>query len=585
MTAPKWLGGFGNCCCGDCILLSDDFEREEIGTDWEVSTGGSWNIISGDLRQATDDGVLIHVTEFTETKLAVKSTFRPNAVGDRPRLIIGWEDSSNYFFAQVRVTEDQSFLSLGQVDGGVETYLSNEAAQHEDSGIYGKDEDINLWLCYSSSTGLLRAMLRSSTGGYGQYQSVAVTLPGTYRVGIEVHQNGSVQFHDFEVNKCSSCSRKCAIVDDDFNRADIGENWDVRSGSVTMTWPGGDYGGVEIADTNSLIVSESAISVHENSLSPYAQVVESDITVEAGGAAMLVIAYTNDSTYHYAKWALSSDGLTETLGIYSSASGTALTSTTVNTYGSPGVSSISTRLRVCYSGYAINAELFPDGTVISWPVTTATGMRSGFGTKGSSGLVTFNQYMNLFMGSGGWIPDPGSPNEYQYPAECPTCTSACSVCDADYPAPPEITATIGAGLTDGECGYCDQIAGEYVLRNTGGCCWTYKKLNVCSWHIGGTTPDPLPRDLAITLCVENAFGGNVKWTLTIELMPTAGTMTTIDPLTARTAIYTTTLAKDAQSCQNPPATLTRTGSDLIALTIDGYNHCEGASPATVSLSA
>ncbi len=188
----------GGChCCENCAVSSDDFNRvdaEDPGTDWtEVS--GDADIVSNALQVAASS-IVIHNTSSTIPTVIVTATVTL-AAGEAARLILGYVDSSNYFYAEY--TEGSpGTITINQVASGVDT----ELATLSDTVATG---DI-LVFC-ASERGHMRAWCTSSSG--------VLINTGVYATGKQqglATDADQVEFDDFTVNKideergCTGCS-------------------------------------------------------------------------------------------------------------------------------------------------------------------------------------------------------------------------------------------------------------------------------------------------------------------------------------------------------------------------------------------
>jgi hypothetical protein len=578
---PKKNNPGCNCCTVTCNPdLSDDFTRADstsMGGTWS-EVAQNWSIESNAAVCAAANGLLASTStslgDADQVQMHVALNF--DTVGDIARGIIGYVDTSNYYFAEVRVTEDLVFLRLGQRVSGTTTYLTNEAAQIEDAGVWGKGEDFILRICYDRTTDELKANTYTTEGAMiGQFSTATVTLPATYAIGLAtVTQTGQINFLSVDFYPCGTCSNRCEVVDDDFNRSTVGENWDVRSGAFSTTWDGVSASGVLNANSaNSLLICKSFLSEFPESINDYAQVTQATVTLFPGGSIILVCGYQNDSNYYFARYDLSTDGKTETLRLYIRNGGSNVqlgSNLTARTYVT-GQTSVTNVMRLCYTSFGVTIEL-QTGHRIEVANATRTGMQAGIGTFSSTGNTTATFFTYGILGS-----DTGYGETF--PAgSCRTCTPSCSSCHATYPAPLEMEIDIGTGWTDNTCD-CDSIPGVYILRYTGGCCWRYVRNNFCVYTRCSTTN--AVHQLNVTLCVATS-GSNLVWTLTVSTSVTGGT---IDPCSPVETIYQATVAKTDDGCQNPPASLALTATNNLVATISGVKVCNGTSPATVGLTA
>lgn len=152
----------------------------------------------------------------------------------------------------------------------------------------------------------------------------------------------------------------------------------------------------------------------------------------------------------------------------------------------------------------------------------------------------------------------------------------CFICDCEATLKSSYTIDLGSGgWTDGTCDWCDQVLGAFVLGaiDSGSCCATYSDADVCDiddCEPGGSLPDFL-----ITLCLEDAGGGQLKWTARVEIR-----YFTIQNPSCNHGTATATYESDPfdpTDCSVVPVNLDKL-TDVIE-----YGLCGGALPATITL--
>lgn len=553
---------FDECC--DCEVFEDDFDRadtSDLGEAWSEEEG-DWSIVTNAVECDAADGVLLHAGVLTEETLDVEVIVNLDTIDDVARLVIGAADADDFYFAQVRVTEDCAFLRLGQMVAGVITWLSEEAAQVEDAGLYGRGEDLRLHVCYANE--VLKANVMATTEGamLGAFQAVEVTLPSSYQIGLATGtQTGTIRFLSFAASKCGTCTQRCFVVNEDFSSGTLGDNWDVRSG--TWTAP-------STASANAVAISRSYLSTYPESQNSQAQYVHAAIGLEPGAVAMLILAYESDNKYLFATYGLSADGKTETLRIYRRSGGTntQLATRTARTYVT-GQASVNNLLRVCFNGSAMVANLFIGGSLYSTVTAGFVGKQAGIGAFSSSGLVTFGEFYYSILGT--------TPTWYDSASDplnpvCPACEAVCADCHVDHPPPPTLRVTIPEGMADGLCNACDQIAGEYTVVSTGACCWEYLGPPLCTRSFTNCTPNPATLRLYIRVCF-SVVSGNAQWDCLVQLNSNASC---IDPISPANATYRGTTPSTNERCVTPVSTLN-------LLSDNWGTTCDGTTPTTVGL--
>lgn len=575
------------CCCVACEVFTDEVTRADDtgpGAAW-LEVDETWPVVSNAFEPSGAGALLLYNTVITAaTSLAVTATINLDTIGDVARLLIGYA-SGDYYFAQIRVTEDLAFLRLGKVVSGTTTYLSNEAAQLESRGLYGRGEDVKLRVCYAD--GILRANIfdPNATPPFdqqlGSYQSIAVTLPTDYQVGLATDtQTGTIRFLDASADRCVTCGKQCEVVSDSYIREDVGaalgDNMDVRSGTWAIMGAGaGEY--LYTTSSSAVVVYKSFLSEYEDTVnvgSGKSQVVQVTGQLTPGASLQAILAWSSDTRYLYCEWSLSGDGKTETAKLFTRGvfGATQVAAITGRVYPDAQTDIINT-FRVCYSGTTLTANFLSGISLGATLGDFYTGMQAGVGTTGNTGTVvvaSFDYYLYGIIGA--WGPPGVGTTEWSSGA-CPTCPPVCNVCDVDYPPPQTLTATIPPGLTDGFCDGCDLIAGEYVLQNTGLCCWSYDGPTLCGFSIPGCTPNPAAGHLRIQLCLSQ-FSGTATWLAFVSLITNASC---VDPVSTASARYELAVTLEDDTCQDPPATLPLTSDDW-------GTTCDGTTPTTIGLS-
>jgi hypothetical protein len=147
----------GCTCCGDCTILEDDFDRADstnLGADWEERVG-DWSI-SGNAAVCASANSLMITTASNPDALPegyVAVVVSCNTASDLARVIIGYVDDNNYYFAQARFTATDSFLRVGRNNAGVISYLAAEETLSSGS----INDDALLRICYAN--GVITAQL------------------------------------------------------------------------------------------------------------------------------------------------------------------------------------------------------------------------------------------------------------------------------------------------------------------------------------------------------------------------------------------------------------------------------------------
>lgn len=172
--------------------------------------------------------------------------------------------------------------------------------------------------------------------------------------------------------------------------------------------------------------------------------------------------------------------------------------------------------------------------------------------------------------------------EYLLSASRPTCgictcttgdddAEPCDCCDPDFPPASAYVLDFGAGgLTDDECGFCDEIAGEIELTAAASCLWVYSDPVTCN----PPSFDCNPSSLEYHLSLVDDGGGGCKWRATINLLALQDPADSCGELFA---VYESASIASDEDCQTVPATL-----NLVA---SGNSYCGGSWPDPITLEA
>ncbi len=110
------------CCCGGgCQFFSDDFAVDDLATNY-TSVSGSWAISGGNLHTASSSAVLTGSTANPNSDSNTKVSVTVNIAtdGDTARIILNYQNSSNYWFAEVKAGSG-AYLRIYQRSGGSNT--------------------------------------------------------------------------------------------------------------------------------------------------------------------------------------------------------------------------------------------------------------------------------------------------------------------------------------------------------------------------------------------------------------------------------------------------------------------------------
>ncbi len=170
------------CCCTNCQFFSDDFAVDDLATNY-TSVSGSWAISGGNLHTTSSSAVLTGSTanpnSDANTKVSVTANIGTN--GDAARIILNYQNSSNYWFAEVIAGSSPS-LKIYQRSGGTNTQkaycTSFTQAAASNFTFCASIEDSNLIRAYVNGTGTYSV---STGGSFSQtgYGLGTGTLAGT----------------------------------------------------------------------------------------------------------------------------------------------------------------------------------------------------------------------------------------------------------------------------------------------------------------------------------------------------------------------------------------------------------------------
>lgn len=216
-TDGGWYGPRGACgCCESCDIFSDDFNRadsSDLGADWD-EVSGSWSITSNTLRTSSTNAVAVSSASTGTSTLYLKALVKGDTSSDCVRLVFAYENSSNYWFAELFLGAAKA-VRIGQVVAGFPTILQSTSPI---------TTSLNTFYRFSvcvSQTNIVHAVVYDSSGSgfIGQVQHASSTsLPvGLVGVGTGSPVN-NVEFDDFELRvvseDCEQCTGYCtACVD------------------------------------------------------------------------------------------------------------------------------------------------------------------------------------------------------------------------------------------------------------------------------------------------------------------------------------------------------------------------------------
>ena len=209
-----------SCCpCDACRLLRDDFNRTagtDLGANW-TETAGQWTLESPS-RLATDDTSAIVLSTTSSSAVGIAVTAK-GASGDKIRLIAGYQNASNYFYAEF--TWGSGTISIYERSGGSDTLLQTGT----EFGTLTANEYARIYFC-SDGSGTFVARTTSG-GGLNVGASGSTPTGSQYGLGTGTTNGGSVEFSRFESYvisaACEDCNRCCSQNDEtDQYEVDLG---------------------------------------------------------------------------------------------------------------------------------------------------------------------------------------------------------------------------------------------------------------------------------------------------------------------------------------------------------------------------
>lgn len=125
-----WMGA--GCCQSACLFVEDSFDRadnDDPGPNWEEIVTDS--DIDGNMLKQTAGALALHTFRPKNGYVWVEIEMTDMAVdGKIFRVIVGYEDSSNYYWAECEIAAGSNWdltLRLGQTQSGVESTLKESA--------------------------------------------------------------------------------------------------------------------------------------------------------------------------------------------------------------------------------------------------------------------------------------------------------------------------------------------------------------------------------------------------------------------------------------------------------------------------
>lgn len=199
-TTGTTAGSGGSCCpCEDCQLFRDYFNRAagtDLGSNW-TEAAGQWTLESPS-RLATDDTSAIVLSTTTSSAVGIAVTAK-GASGDKVRLIAGYQDANNYFYAEF--TWGTGTIDLYKRSGGSDTLLQTG------TGTLLNGTFARISLCLDGS-----GNVRAAGGAIVVAASSTAPTGSQYGLGTGATNSGSVQFTVAESYVVSATCEACPVI-------------------------------------------------------------------------------------------------------------------------------------------------------------------------------------------------------------------------------------------------------------------------------------------------------------------------------------------------------------------------------------
>lgn len=308
MTGYGRMGSPGCCCLEGCTIYGDAFASDTIGVNW-TEVAGDWTISAGLLSIAATGGILIADQTHPDgdrVPQVVSIDIRLAAADDLARVIIVYDDSDNYLFAEFSIDSNGcGSVTLYERIGGTDTELGSFAVPFDTP----LDTWLTLTLCYvpgasSFDPGSLTIKAESATHEiWTRTVATSADLPGDQAgVGSGSTAAGSIEFDNFDYQyyydpethpNCPMCGSdtNCELHSDNFNRASLGCTWE----QVAGTWS---------IDTNQLTIDEEDAILRNRTPHPdniaFVQMAFK-FRCEADVVILAILDYTDDSNFFFVK--------------------------------------------------------------------------------------------------------------------------------------------------------------------------------------------------------------------------------------------------------------------------------------------
>jgi len=199
-----WLRNF-RCCCKKsiiCAIYSDSFAIDALTSDWDTISG-SWSVGSGVLTTGSSSGLLVAKSLHPNGNQAayIAAKMRCSTTGTAGRLVGNYQNSSNYWYAEIQPGGVNGTLKIFQVAGGSATQIGTTTTV---PSLNANDLcDVNL--CFYNG----RVTAMAQAGGGLATLSADATITGD-RAGVGSGSvGGTVEIEDFSFERHQELSPKC----------------------------------------------------------------------------------------------------------------------------------------------------------------------------------------------------------------------------------------------------------------------------------------------------------------------------------------------------------------------------------------
>lgn len=206
-------------CCGDCAICSDTWTGIADGTD--VSTGtncgwtetaGSWSVASEAVTTTDTSAVLLSNTSQPDGtgEQTLTVDLKSSASNDLLRVIVGWVDSSNYHFVEVKIATS-GVIRLYKRSSGSNTLLTSAAYT------FATDTFFSITACLNDAQETFSASIDGTVIAH-----VQTTVPASaeqFGIGTGATLTGTATFDNFVAastkDECPDCGLSaCGTCDE-----------------------------------------------------------------------------------------------------------------------------------------------------------------------------------------------------------------------------------------------------------------------------------------------------------------------------------------------------------------------------------